>query len=365
MTTKNPFQEYFIEILRRAYSEGASDIHIEPFEDEILIRIRVDGILRIIKKESDLSYIARLCEVIKKLCAFDMGVSGLPQDQRFRVPTLEELDFRASLCPTMYGEKIVLRLLERNKPFSLETYPLRDDAKRDLYRALGKWQGLIIVSGPTGSGKSTLLYSALGVIDRVQNNVHTIEDPIEYTLPYLNQTQVKHGTLSFAHVLRSLMRQDPDVILIGEIRDEETAEAAMHAASTGHLVLSTVHANSAAEIADKLAGLGVKKEVFSSNLLFASAQRLVPTLCKSCVQEDGPESEYYSETMGTNASIKFAQGCSQCADGYKGRAMVFEWITSERSAGSYELKAHGSLTDDAKKLLLEGKIDAKTAAGIM
>ncbi|HYX31589.1 MAG TPA: ATPase, T2SS/T4P/T4SS family [Oligoflexus sp.] len=365
MSTQNPFQEYFLDILREAYSHGASDIHIEPYGAEIIVRIRVDGIMRIIRRESELSYMARLSEVIKKTSQFDMGVSGLPQDQRFRIPSIPEIDFRASLCPTMNGEKIVLRLLERNKDFSLETYNLHEEARQHLYNALARWQGLILVSGPTGSGKSTLLYSALGAIDRVQNSVHTIEDPIEYTLPYLNQTQVRPGSLSFAQVLRSLLRQDPDVILIGEIRDEETAEAAMHAASTGHLVLSTVHANSAEEITGKLAGLGVSKDALVSSLLFASAQRLLPNLCRNCVQDDPMESEHYSRLFGKDAHIKYAPGCEMCVDGYKGRTLLFEWITGERKAGTYELRAHGSLSEEAQKLLLEGQIDAKTARGIM
>ncbi len=208
MIRSNPFERYFVDVLKCAAEKNASDIHIEPFSGSLQIKMRVDSILCVHDTRTEEDFIKRLREVIKRMCNFDMGIAGVPQDTRFTIEGLP-FDYRASLCPTMYGEKIVLRLLERNREFNLRKYPLREDAKSDLNRALNKWKGLILLSGPTGSGKTTLLYSALGVIDRVENNCHTIEDPIEYALPLLNQTQVVRGKMSFAEVIRSLMRQDP------------------------------------------------------------------------------------------------------------------------------------------------------------
>jgi len=266
----------------------------------------------------------------------------------------------------MYGEKIVLRLLEQNKEFNLHAYQLREDAKRDLFLALSKWQGLIIVSGPTGSGKSTLLYSALGVIDRIENNVHTIEDPIEYSLPNLNQTQIVKGTMGFADVIRSLLRQDPDVILVGEIRDEETARAAIHAASTGHLVLTTVHANSANEIMERMEGLGIRKELLMANMLFSSAQRLVPKVCQHCIEEDPDSQDLVQAIYGERLMPKKGRGCEKCNGGIKGRVLFFEWITRERSPddGRFVTVAHDSIHKQALHYLREGLIDATAACGL-
>jgi type II secretory ATPase GspE/PulE/Tfp pilus assembly ATPase PilB-like protein len=356
----NPFEEYFVHLLSCAAQQGASDIHIEPFQGSLLIKFRVDSILRIQATQTEPNWIQRLCEIVKRMCGFNMGIAGSPQDTRFTVPGIP-FDYRASLCPTMHGEKIVLRLLEQSKEFSLQAYPLCEDAKRDLFAALNKWQGIIIVSGPTGSGKSTLLYSSLGAIDRVENNVHTIEDPIEYSLPNLNQTQASRGKLSFADVIRSLMRQDPDVILIGEIRDEETAEAAIHAASTGHLVLSTVHANSAKDIVDRIVGLGVKKDLFLCNLLFASAQRLVPRICPHCAIEDPDSKELVQAVYGVDIIPKKGRGCGQCTNGIKGRVLLFEWMTRARAS---EPKMHENIGAQALKYLKQGVIDAQSACGL-
>jgi type II secretory ATPase GspE/PulE/Tfp pilus assembly ATPase PilB-like protein len=361
---RNPFEEYFTSVLKRAAELEASDIHIEPFKSDITIKMRVDSRLRVHDKQTDPEFIRRLHEVIKKQCRFDMGVFGVPQDSRFTIDGIP-FDYRASLCPTMHGEKIVLRLLEKNKIFNLKNYQLRPDAKTDLYNALGKWQGLIIVSGPTGSGKSTLLYSALGTIDRIENNVHTIENPIEYSLPNLNQSEAILGKLSFADITRSLLRQDPDVILIGEIRDEETAEAAIHAASTGHLVLTTVHANSALEITDRLEGLGIRKDLFVANLLFASAQRLVPKNCPHCLEDDPEHADLVRAIFKNDVLPKRSRGCDKCNGGTKGRVLLFEWMTREKDdSGKYRTRFHDSIANEALKYLREGLIDASAACGL-
>jgi type II secretory ATPase GspE/PulE/Tfp pilus assembly ATPase PilB-like protein len=234
-----------IDICSFAFIHGASDIHVEPQKEGITVRLRIDGQLRIIHRVEECNA-TLFAEQTKHLFGFNMAIAGVPQDTSWSHPE-EPVDCRCNLIPVKYGEKICLRLLERGKNFSLPSYPLDLGAKEDLLRLIKKKAGLIIVSGPTGSGKSTLLYSILGSLDRDQLNIMTVEDPVEYELRGLNQTPInrKKG-FGFAEALRALMRQDPDVIMVGEIRDQETAQAAIHAASTGHLVLTTVHAPSPA-----------------------------------------------------------------------------------------------------------------------
>ncbi len=365
LSTSRAFEEYFNHMLHKAVESGASDVHIEPFPGVFQIKFRVDGVLRFFDKQIlDTKRLERFAEVTRKMCGFDMGKDGKPLDARFSIPSLP-YDFRSSLCPTMYGEKIVLRLLQKNKAFDLRTYPLRDDAKACLGRALNRSQGMIIVSGPTGSGKTTLLYNALSVIDRIANNVHSIEDPIEYSLPNLGQTQVTHGSLSFAEVLRSLMRQDPDVILVGEIRDEETARSAIHASCTGHLVLSTVHANSAAEIVERMEGLGVKRDLFLANLAFASAQRLVSKNCPHCTEDDPDSIPLVRAVFGDDAIPKRGRGCEHCGNsGIKGMVLLFEWLTRERDgSGNKVIKPHDSLLNQSRYYMREGVINAENACG--
>lgn len=361
----SPFYEYFNFVLREAAAVGASDVHIEPFNDALVVKLRVDSVLRVLKQETNPVFVTRLKEVLKRACNFNMGVAGVPQDCRF-APDGFDFDCRASLCPTMHGEKIVLRLLKRSQKFDLDTYPLAEVPKHHLKAALGMWQGIIMTSGPTGSGKSTLLYSALGTIDRIENNVHTIEDPIEYALPNLNQTQVARGSVSFADVIRSLMRQDPDVILVGEVRDHETAEAAVHAASTGHLVLTTVHANSARGILERMEGLGVSRALLEANLLFASAQRLVPRLCDRCAEPDPDARDRVRAAFGVEVVPKRARGCSECRGGVKGRVLLFEWMTREKGADDRNvLKQHDTIKAQAATNLEKGLIDANSACGLL
>lgn len=361
---KSAFQIGFDHILHEAFKRGASDIHIEPQEHMTQIRIRIDGALydmppAVIEPE----YRARLQGQAKKICGFDLGKSGVPQDSRFSHKELP-VNFRSSLIPTLYGEKIVLRLLERNKPFSLDTYPLPEIAKEKLKKALNLSSGLVIVSGPTGSGKSTLLYSALASLDRATQNVHSLEDPIEYTLQGLNQTEVStNGDVTFATGLRSLLRQDPDVIYLGEVRDEETAHAAIHAAKTGHLVLTTVHANSAREIFSRLSGLGVKPIDIKATMAFASAQRLVPKICQHCAMEDPNGSDKIRNALSLEILTKASPGCAQCNNtGIKGRVLIFEFIYKEtKESNKKSLISYGSLRSSVIQLLKEGTINADSA----
>lgn len=359
---KSAFQIGLDHILREAFRRGASDIHIEPQEHLTQIRIRIDGVLHelppaIIAPE----YRIRLAEQAKKICGFDLGKMGKPQDARFSHADIP-VNFRSSLIPTLYGEKIVLRLLERNKAFSLDSYPLPSLAREKLTNALGLSSGLVIVSGPTGSGKSTLLYSALSSLDRSTQNIHTLEDPIEYTLPGLNQTEMT-SDVTFVGALRSLMRQDPDVIYVGEVRDEETAGAVINAAKTGHLVLTTIHANSAKEILSRLVGLGVKQEDIKATLAFASAQRLVPKNCPHCARGDPESKEKLLKLFTFEGESKTSPGCEQCNfTGIKGRSLLFEFLTKETNEQNKKVfTSYGNLRQNVIQLLNEGIINAENA----
>ena len=357
-----PPQKEALDICSFAYRNGASDIHFEPGEGGLSVRIRKNGSLSELKAISS-ERCQSFFENSKSLFGFEAR-TGIPQDSRFRHPLLP-VDFRCNLMPVLWGEKICLRLLERDRDFHLSKYPLYPAAKETLFQVIEKGQGLIIVSGPTGSGKSTLLYSILGTIDRTEKNINTIEDPVEYTIEGFNQIPVKRGKYEFSDALRALMRQDPDVIMVGEIRDEETAEAAIHAASTGHLVLTTVHANDAADIFSRLEGLGVGREPIEQALLFASAQRLIKLLCPHCLMED-LGSERLLRHLFPQREIHFipkkASGCTSCQQtGIGGRRLIFEYITPKKLKGKRHLVTHGSLEDQAFEALAKGEISAKEA----
>jgi type II secretory ATPase GspE/PulE/Tfp pilus assembly ATPase PilB-like protein len=352
----SPFESNFHDLIRIAGEVGASDLHLEPFEEHVAVRMRVDGVLRMVQTITQKKLGDRLLQQAKQLCGFDMGKYGLPQDSRLKAPS-SPFDLRANLIPTLYGEKMVLRLLERDKKFSLESYPLNPQTKEDLRSCLARWQGLILVTGPTGSGKTTLLYSALSEIDPVTNNIHTLEDPVEYRVEGISQTPI--GKISFAESLSSLMRQDPDVILVGEIRDEKTAQVALHAASTGHLVLSTIHANSAVESIQRLQGLGVSEELVRSNLLFASAQRLVPQNCPCCLRPDPMGQRLLQRRFESQVMPMVSEGCSACeGTGTKGRALLFEYLIKDKD---HSLQKMSSLRDAALNALEKGEINASDA----
>lgn len=363
------FELNFNAVLKLATQKNASDLHIEPFEKEIRIRARIDGVLTILQKITEKKYFERFLMQAKRLCGFDMSKNLEPQDSRFQSSEVQ-FDLRASLIPTLFGEKIVLRFLERNKQFSLENYPMPDIAKSHLKQVLEKWQGLILVTGPTGSGKTTLLYSALSAIDRVENNIHTLEDPIEYVLEGVAQTQVSKSSIPFSKALTQLMRQDPDCILVGEIRDEETAETVIHAVTTGHLVFSTVHANSAFESIQRLESFGIRRDLIESNLLFSSAQRLVPKNCSACLTDDLESKQLVKSAFDDEDLIsQKSAGCAKCFDtGVDGRVLLFEHLFKQRSSDStnqknqsHTLTQFGSLRDCAYEYLKKGVINAQNA----
>ena len=363
MQTLNPPQQEFLDLLRFAWLKGASDIHVEPEKKIVRIRARIDGILTAIKTiKSDRRQ--TFLENTKSLLAFDMSKYGVAQDSRYAHPYMD-VDCRANLVGSLYGEKICLRLLERNKEFSLENYNLDAEIRDLLKKLIKKTQGIIIVSGPTGSGKSTLLYSVLGSIDRTTKAVYTIEDPVEYSLSGLIQIPITTKT-NYADALRALMRQDPDVIMVGEIRDSQTAMAAIHAANTGHLVLTTVHANSAAEIFTRFESLGVAADVVKGAALFASAQRLLKKLCLRCrINNEGSVAliEHLYKTK-IDFIPKKSEGCESCEGlGIKGRILIFEYISSHQDGHKRTLKQTGSLKLQAFNALKAGLIDANETYG--
>ncbi|MBS3910194.1 MAG: Flp pilus assembly complex ATPase component TadA [Actinobacteria bacterium] len=317
-------------IIRQAVNDRASDIHIEPDERQLRIRNRVDGILHEVMTAL-MSMHAEVVSRLKIMADLDIAEKRAPQDGRFSVDTgNDKIDIRISTVPTIFGEKIVLRLLEK-KAIMVGEEKLGFD-ERDLprfRRMINRPYGMILVAGPTGSGKTTTLYTALNIIADVEKNVVTIEDPVEYKLALTNQIQVNpKAGVTFASGLRSILRQDPDVIMVGEIRDKETADIAVHAALSGHLVFSTIHTNDAPSTAARFIEMGIEPFLASSAILGIIAQRLVRLLCEHCKEEYAPTPELLDElglSDAPNLLFYRPHGCIECkGTGYKGREAIFE-----------------------------------------
>lgn len=333
-------------IISRAVEYGASDIHFEPFEDEFKIRYRIDGILHDVEsppKRLQAAIISR----IKIMAKLNIAERRLPQDGRIRLRVLgKEIDFRVSTIPIMLGESVVLRILDRtNVILDLEKLGFLPDILQRFEELIVKPYGMILVTGPTGSGKTTSLYAALEKINSPDKKIITVEDPVEYQLKGVNQIQVKPQIgLTFSSGLRSIVRQDPDVILVGEIRDYETAEIAIQSALTGHLVFSTLHTNDAAGAVSRLLEMGAEDYLISSCLLGLMAQRLVRVLCPHCRVPHRPVPHVLEEmgidpTEGLPEEIYEAKGCEKCANtGYKGRTGIYELLP---------------VTDEIKNLILK------------
>ena len=332
-------------ILTRAVRSGASDIHIEPYEHKLKVRFRLDGILYdflTLPRKIHAHMVSR----VKIMAGLNIAEKRLPQDGRIEIKIgNREVDLRVSTLPTSFGERIVLRLLEKGiRLLALTDIGMEKDDLATLKNLLNLSHGIILVTGPTGSGKTTTLYAALSHINSPDKNILTIEDPIEYRLEGINQTQVnaKIG-LTFASALRSMVRQDPDVILVGEIRDIETAEIAIQAALTGHLVFSTLHTNDAPSAVTRLIDMGIEPFLVSSSVRAILAQRLVRVLCPECKEQYMPsaiEKEQLSLSQENNNVIYRAVGCENCLQtGYKGRTAIFELMVLNDEIQSLILKS--------------------------
>lgn len=314
-----------------AIQARASDVHIEPMEDKTLIRFRIDGELHL-QTEADIRIHNAIVSRLKLLASLDISEKRLPQDGRFQMNTKSrEVDIRISTVPVQYGESVVMRLLVQDSSlYDLTHLGMPDAILQSVRKAIHKSHGMVLVTGPTGSGKTTTLYSALTELNKPNKKILTAEDPVEYRLYGINQIQVQEKiNLDFGTILRALMRQDPDVIMVGEIRDRETAEIAIRASITGHTVLSTLHTNDAATTALRLIDMGVPPYLIATSLRLVVAQRLLRINCKSCVDyyEPKPEEKAWIEhTTGVvNAQFKRGRGCAHCNHtGYHGRVGVYE-----------------------------------------
>tara|TARA_Y100000590_G_scaffold144057_1_gene165611 strand:+ start:377 stop:2098 length:1722 start_codon:yes stop_codon:yes gene_type:complete len=324
-------------ILQEAIKERATDIHVEPQEDKVNVRIRIDGVLQIIMTPPATS-LSGLVTRIKILSKLNIAEKRLPQDGRFSIKTAaKDIDVRVSILPTVYGEKIVMRLLDKSGfDFNLTTLGFPKKNLSVFKKVISQPYGMVVVSGPTGSGKSTSLYAALKEIKDERTNITTVEDPVEYQLDGISQVQVFDDIgLTFGSTLRSILRQDPDVLLIGEIRDAETADIAVKFSLTGHLVFSTVHANDAPGTLTRLLDIGVAPFLVGSCLNLVMAQRLVRKLCEKCKEEYTPTAEELALIGLTKKVVKKklfkGKGCPDCRNtGYRGRTAIFEMIPMAR-----------------------------------
>jgi type IV pilus assembly protein PilB len=317
-------------IIRQAIDERASDIHIEPYKDRVSLRYRIDGVLYDIPppaKHLHLPIISR----IKILAKLDIAEKRLPQDGAFMVKSEKRsIDLRISTIPTIYGEKVVIRLLDRSQlPLELSQLGFEQKQLEDFRKAISAPYGMIFLTGPTGSGKTTTLYAALNELNNPHKNIITVEDPVEYRIDGVNQVQVKPDIgLTFAAALRSFLRQDPDIMMVGEVRDLETAQICVRSALTGHLVLSTLHTNDAPSAITRLIDIGVESYLLMPSLLVIIAQRLVRKLCPECKEAYEPSPEKLGHIKLKTDLIYKPKGCDKCNQiGYKGRVAVYEVMT--------------------------------------
>ncbi len=319
-------------VLSQAINERASDIHIESFENVLSIRLRVDGVLReLIAPDRALGPL--LVSRLKVMARLDIAEKRIPQDGRISIKLAgRAIDIRVSTIPSAHGERVVLRLLDKESgQLRLDQLQMSEQVLRDFKNSLSSPHGIILVTGPTGSGKTTTLYAGLSHINQPGRNILTIEDPVEYLLGGIGQTQVNPKVgMTFAKGLRAILRQDPDIVMVGEIRDLETAEIAVQASLTGHLVLSTLHTNTALGAITRLQDMGVEPFLLSSSLLSVMAQRLVRTLCQHCKLPDtltAAERDLLHLSAGDDVVVYKAKGCHQCkGTGYMGRTGIYELI---------------------------------------
>lgn len=359
--------KYVSKLLTDAIRKGASDIHVEPYEKEFRVRIRVDGML-VRSGRPPLHLADRIISRLKVMSRMDISERRIPQDGRIKLKLSKTraIDFRVNTCPTLFGEKVVLRVLDpTSAQMGIDQLGYEPEQKKLYMDALNLPYGMILVTGPTGSGKTVSLYTGLNILNTGDRNISTAEDPAEIVVPGINQVNVNPKVgLTFANALRAFLRQDPDVIMVGEIRDLETAEIAIKAAQTGHLVLSTLHTNDAPQTLTRLANMGVPAYNIASSVNLIIAQRLARRLCKHCKKpEKIPEDElrregFTDEDLATGFKVYKAVGCDQCTQGYKGRVGIYQVMPVSEEMGRIIMNG-GNALDLAEQSAKEGVDDLR------
>lgn len=358
-----PIVRFVNKMLLDAINAGVSDIHFEPYEKYYRVRFRLDGVLREHAKPP-VNLANRLATRLKVMAQLDISERRVPQDGRFKMRLSKQryIDFRVASCPTLYGEKIVMRILDpTSAQVGIDTLGYEPFQKEIFIRNINKSQGMVIATGPTGSGKTVSLYTALGILNTPEHNISTVEDPVEINVPGINQVHVNiKAGLDFSTALRAFLRQDPDIIMVGEIRDLETAEIAIKAAQTGHMVLSTLHTNTAAETLARLVNMGIPAFNIATCVSLIVAQRLCRMLCPKCKRKiEVPKPALlqigFNEEEIDNGKLVIyeAVGCNHCEDGYKGRVGIYEMMEVSKAIGQLIMDG-GNALDIAKASIKEG-----------
>ncbi len=365
-TDDAPVVRFVNQVIIQAINRGASDIHFEPYEKTYRVRLRQDGILDELYKPP-VSMAPRLAARLKIMAQLDIAERRVPQDGRLKLYLTKQraIDFRVNTMPTLWGEKVVLRLLDPSSAqLGIEALGYEDHQKELFLKAIQRPQGMVLVTGPTGSGKTVSLYTALNILNTSSVNISTAEDPVEINLTGINQVNVNPKVgMTFANALRAFLRQDPDIIMVGEIRDLETAEISIKAAQTGHMVLSTVHTNSAPQTLNRLVNMGVAPYNIASSVTLIIAQRLARRLCPHCKEEAHipPEeliNQGFLESELKDLTVLKAVGCDQCNHGYKGRVGVYEVMPISEEIGRIIME-NGNVLQIAKQARLEGVNDLR------
>ncbi len=365
-----PIVRFVNKILLDAIKKGASDIHFEPYEKMYRIRLRIDGYLKeIASPPVQLAY--KLAARVKVMSRLDIAERRIPQDGRIkmRISKTRAIDFRVSTCPTLFGEKIVARILDPSSAMLGIDALGYEPFQKDLYmQALARPHGMILVTGPTGSGKTVSLYTGLNILNKEDTNISTAEDPAEINLPGVNQVNVNPKVgLTFAAALRAFLRQDPDIIMVGEIRDLETAEIAIKASQTGHLVLSTLHTNDAPKTLSRMVDMGVQPYAIATSVALIIAQRLARKLCSHCkapldLPPEALSKEGFSDAdIATGLKLYKPVGCSQCSDGYKGRVGIYQVMPVTEAISRIILRG-GDAMEIADQAAKEGVWDLRRSA---
>lgn len=362
-----PVVRFVNKVLLDAIKRGASDVHFEPYEKYFRVRTRLDGVLSEVA-QPPVVLAQKVCARLKVMSRMDIAERRVPQDGRIkmRLSKNRAIDFRVNSCPTLYGEKIVLRILDpASAKIGIEKLGYEDEQRLLYEKHLAKPYGMILVTGPTGSGKTVSLYTGLGILNTEYRNISTAEDPAEINLPGVNQVNVNPKVgLTFASALKAFLRQDPDVIMVGEIRDLETAEIAIKAAQTGHLVLSTLHTNDAPKTLTRMVDMGVKPYAIATSVSLIIAQRLARVLCNNCkevkdIPREALEKEgFTAEEIESDMTIFGPKGCKQCNDGYKGRIGIFQVMEVSEAIARIIMEG-GNAMQIADQAVAEGVIDLR------